>query len=254
MIETVGDMVKTVLTVSGIVGTGQTALAEDSNTCLDWMRMLLAQWGRKRWLIWNLPEASVVSTGATWYTIGPGGDFDVPRPDKLHAAWFRFQPFDGPNALDIPVAIIEAKEDYAKIAIKDLHSIPSAVFYDSSFPIGRITFYPVPPAAHYELHIVTKAALPDYTSLTQPLNLPEEYHEALLWSLVVRMSMSYGLPANPSHVGAMKTSINTIEMANSQIGLLSMPSGLVRGGGDVSSWSGKGLDRAWVVSGPSVLS
>jgi hypothetical protein len=67
------------------------------------------------------------------------------------------------------------------------------------------------------------------------------------------MQMSYGLPSRLDHLGAMKQAVNTIEMANSQIGLLSMPAGLVRGGGDVSSWSGQGLNRAWIVGGDCVL-
>jgi hypothetical protein len=85
VIETTGDLVTFVLRASGINGVGQSPLAEDSNTCLDWLRALIAQWQRKRWLNWSLIETSFVSTGANSYTIGPGGDFDTPRPDKLHA-------------------------------------------------------------------------------------------------------------------------------------------------------------------------
>ena len=62
-----------------------------------------------------------------------------------------------------------------------------------------------------------------------------------MWSLCVRMQMAYGLPARPDHVAAMKVAMNTIKLANSQIKLLSMPAALVgRGGGDVSSWWGRG--------------
>ena len=254
MIETTGDLVQFVLRAVGINGVGQTPLAEDANVCLDMLRMLIAQWQRKRWLIWNEQEVSKVATGANYYTIGSGQDFDVARPDKIHAAWCRMQPFGGPNPVDIPLSIIEAKEDWATITIKDLKSIPAAVFYDSSFPIGRVYFWPVPPASAYEMHLVVKATLPVYTSLTDPLNLPDEYIEALLWSLSVRMAMIYGLPARPDHLQAMKQAINVIEMANSQIPLLSMPAALSGHRGDVSSWQGRGLNQAWIVGGSSVLS
>jgi hypothetical protein len=254
MLDTTGDLITFVLRASGINGVGQTPLAEDSNTGLEFLRMLIAQWQRKRWLIWNEQELSVVSTGAQWYTIGPGQDFDSARPDKLHAAWCRLQPFGGPMPVDLPLTIIEAKEDWAAIGIKDLKSLPAAVFYDSSFPIGRITFWPVPIAAQYEMHIVVKASLPTYTTLTDPLDLPDEYLEAVLWSLCVRMQMAYGLPARPDHVAAMKVAMNTIKLANTQIKLLSMPAAVVgRGGGDVSSWVGRGLNHAWTLGGGCVL-
>jgi hypothetical protein len=254
MLQTTGDLITFTLRASNINGVGQTPLADDSNTGLDLLRMLVAQWQRKRWLVWNEMELSVVSTGNQFYTIGPGQDFDSPRPDKIHAAWCRLQPFTGPNAVDIPLSIIEAKEDWAQIGVKDLVSLPAAVFYDSSFPIGRVTFWPVPSAAHYEMHLIVKSSLPVYTTLTDPLSVPDEYLEAMMWSLCVRLQMAYGLPANPAHVAAMKQAINVIEMANSQIKLLSVPAPLSRRGGDVSSWVGRGLDHAWTVGGMCVLS
>src|SRR3954464_4676891 len=253
MIETTGDLVTFVLRSSGISGVGQTPLAEDSNTCLDFLRMLLAQWQRRRWLVWNEQEVFATSTGAQFYTIGPGGDFDTPRPDRIHAAWCRLPPFGGPNPVDIQLAIIEAKEDWAGIAIKDLKSIPSAVFYDSAFPTGRLYFWPVPMAAQYQLHVLVKASLPVYHGLTDPLALPDEYIEALLWSLCVRMQMSYGLPSRPDHVQAMRQAMNVLRIANVQIPLLSMPGGLGRGSGDHSSWVGRGLNHAWTVNGDCVL-
>lgn len=254
MLSTTGDLITFVLRASGINGVGQTPLAEDSNTGLDFLRMLIGQWQRKRWMIWNEQELSLVSTGANFYTIGPGQDFDSARPDEIHAAWCRLKPFSGPNAVDLPLSIIEAKEDWATIGIKDLKSLPAAVFYDSSFPIGRVHFWPVPPAADYEMHLVVKASLPTYTTLTDPLSVPDEYLEAMMWSLCVKMQMAYGLPARPDHVAAMKVAVEVVKLANSQIPLLSMPAALVRHGGDVSSWSGKGLNQAWVLGGSAVLS
>jgi hypothetical protein len=243
MIETTGDLITFVLRASGINGIGQTPSAEDANTGLEFVRTTISLWQRKRWLIWNEVELSKVSTGANYYSIGPGQDFDSARPDKIHAAWCRMQPFGGPNPVDISLAIIEAKEDWSGITIKDLKSIPAAVF-----------FWPVPPGGQYEMHLVVKATLPTYTTLTDPLALPPEYLEALIWTLCVKMQMSYGLPARQDHAAAMKVAIDDIKMANAQIPLLSMPAALVGRGGDVSSWQGKGLNQAWIVGGGSVLS
>ena len=251
-IETTGDLISFVLRASGIVGVGQTPLADDANTALDMLRMLIAQWNRKRWLVFAEQEVSVVSTGADYYTIGQGGDFNVLRPDKIHAAWVRLNPQSGQNAVDIALTIIQAKEDWGLVAIKDLQSLPSAVFLDTAWPQGRVYFWPVAPAgANYELFLVLKSSLPVYTTLTDPLNLPDEYIEALLWSLCVRMQMAYGLPARQDHVGAMRQAVNVVATANTQIATLRMPS--FSGSGDVSSFVGRGLDRAWIVGGSCVL-
>jgi len=254
MIETTGDFINFALRSSGINGVGQTPLAEDSNTGLDLLRMVMAQWQQKRWLVWNEAEISLTATGADYYTIGPGADFDVAvRPTKIHAAWCRLMPLAGTTPVDIPLAVIVAKEDWATISIKNLKSLPSAVFLNTSWPQGRVYFWPVPPAAQQmELTLVLKAALPIYTTLVDPLGLPPEYEEALLWSLCVRLQMAYGLPARPDHVAAMRQAVNVVMTANTQIGTLGMP-GIGSRSGDVSSWAGRGLDRAWTVGGQSVL-
>ena len=228
----------------------------DMNDATSLLVMMLGQWQRKRWLIWNEVETATVSTGAQWYTVGPGLDFDMPRPDKIHAAWCRMQPFGGPNPVDISLGIIEAKEDWSHIVIKDLKSIPSAVFYDSAFPIARVTFFPVPPASLYELHIVTKASLPVYATLDDALNLPPEYLDAVVNNLALRIvAATPGSQPSPLLLGQARASLETIKMANSQIATLSLPSILGgRRGGDVSSWSGRGLDRAWTTGSISTLS
>lgn len=242
MIETTGDLINFTLRASGINGVGQTPLAEDSNTALDLLRMLLSQWQRKRWLVWNEQDTAAISTGAQWYSIGPGSgnDFAVARPDKLHSAWCRLQPFAGPNPVDLKLMIVQAPEDWARLTIKDLKSLPTIAFLDTGFPNARATFYPVPPAGIYEMHIMTKATLPVYATLTDPLGVPEEYIEALMWSLCVRLQMAYGLPSRPDHVAAMKQAINVIQTANAQVATLMMPADLMHGGSDVSNWISRG--------------
>jgi hypothetical protein len=256
MIVTTGDLITFTLRASGINGVGQTPIAEDSNTGLDMLRMVIAQWQQQRWLVWSETTISLLATGADFYTIGPGADFDVPsRPTKLHAAWCRMLPgaVGAPNPVDIPLAIIEAKENWSTIGIKDLKSLPSSVFLDTSWPIGRVYFWPVPPVAnHYEMFLVLSAALPTYTTLVDPLNLPPEYLEAVMWSLCVRLQMAYGLPARQDHSAAMRQAMNVVMLANTQMATLALPS-FGRYSGDVSSWAGRGLNRAWVVGSEAVL-
>ena len=261
--------------------------SKDVDDAFSLLVMMLGQWQRKRWLIWNEQKLSRVSTGAKTYTIGPGMDFDTARPDKIHAAWCRimtpvkpiyltddhgnyilddqgnritttdndFTTMSGPNAVDLKLTIIEAKEDWAAVTIKDLHSVPAAVFYDSAYPIGLIHFWPVPPANAYEMHLVVKATLPVPVSIDALLNLPPEYLDAVVNNLACRIIVLNGGQISPFLLGQARASLETIRMANSQIPLLSMPPFLSgHRGGDVSTWSGQGLSQAWTTGGGSVLS
>src|SRR6185436_13462098 len=73
---------------AGVLGVGQSLLDEDKTDLFKALNMMLGIWNRKRWLIWHLRDVSVVSTGALYYTVGPGRQFDIPRPDRLEAAYF----------------------------------------------------------------------------------------------------------------------------------------------------------------------
>lgn len=253
LISTTGDLIAFSLRASGILGIGQTASAEDAYTGLQMLVNLIAQWQKKRWLVYVLEEVSVpASTGAQSYTIGPGMQFDCARPDHIAKAYIRILGTAGPNQVDIPLDILQAREDYANISVKALQTMPAAVWYESQFPTGNVWFWPVPPAGMYGLYLEVKSPLPTYGTLTDQLNLPPEYFEALLWSMCVRMQMAYGLPARPDHASAMTQAMNTIRQANMQVPEAQMPAALVRVRGALSL-VGPGLGRAFILDQGAVL-
>jgi len=234
MISSVGDLITFSLRASGINGIGQTPSAEDANTGLELLAMLVAQWQRKRWLVPSLTDMAITSTGAQSYTIGPV------RPTKLHAAYARLLPA-GLNPVDIGLGIVTSREDYSGIALKSLSTFPAVAYLDTAWPTGRVFVWPIPPADQFELHFVFPEALPAWTQLTDPINLPPEYIEALMWSLCVRLQMSYGLPARPDHVAAMRQALNTIRMANTQISELAVPHPGGRHSGGIAAGSSPGF-------------
>jgi hypothetical protein len=252
MISTAGDLVTFALRASGINGIGQQPSSEDANTGLQFLGSLLAQWQRKRWLVPDLGEVTCSSTGTDPYTIGPAQQFNCPRPDRIESAFARLLTGQ-PNQLDIPLYIIDAREDYIQIPFKTVVSMPAALWYDSAYPIGYVHFYPIPVSGQYELHLNIKSALPVITALTDLIALPPEYTEALIWSLCVRLQMAYGMPARPDHIAAARQALNAIRQANTQIGELAVP---VPAGGGTSDWTsfvGRGLGRAFVLGQGEVL-
>ena len=211
----------------GVLGVGQTALAEDFTDAYDVLNAMLGQWNRKRWLIWHLTDNALTSTGAQSYTVGPGGNFNIPRPDRLEAAFFRQIVSSQPNLVDYPLLILEAREDYNDIALKTLTSWPQYIFYDSAFPLGVVYPWPVPQASIFELHLTLKDTLVQFSSYYQAVNLPPEYTEAIWTNLTVRLSAIYpGSQLSPVIVALAKASLEVIRGANTQIPQLKMPLGM----------------------------
>jgi hypothetical protein len=246
---TPNDLIRLALKTAGVVGVGQTPLAENVNDAFTQLNMMLGQWNRRRWLVYHLIDTFCVSTGAPYYVVGLEHDFDVPRADRIESAFVRWggtllesdfsgdlsQEF-GPapvwsgQPIDRQIQVIQSAEDYSRISVKwVVGGPPQYVFLDSGYPFGKAYFYPVPPAG-YELHLLLKAELPAFDTLADDVALPNEYQEAILYNLAARLRPQYGMPPEPTITALAKASLNTVRGANVQIPTLQMPAPLQRFG------------------------
>lgn len=225
---TAGDLILLSLREAGVVGVGQTAQAQDFNDSLKLLNGMISQWRRRRWLVYHLVETTFQANGALFYTVGPTGDFDIVRPDTIESAFFRQNVSTVPNNVDYPLKPLRARENYNEIALKSLASFPQVFFYDSGWPLGKLYVWPLPDDS-YELHINTKAVLQEFASLTDEIDLPPEYEEALHYNLARRLQVLYSTPRNPDIVNLADLALNTIKNSNAQIALLTMPQDLIHG-------------------------
>lgn len=232
------DLIRDSLLVSGI-RLQDTIYADDIHVGFRHLNMMIPQWAQKRWIVYALDDISFVANGAISYSIGPGQNYDVVRPSNLEAAYCRLlNAGSAPNTVDYPLKVIEAREDYSQITLKNMSSLPSIVWYDSSYPIGQVFVWPIPNAGQYEIHLIVKTPLNQFTDLTTDIVLPPEYIDALMWNLASRLHSVYGLPPNPIVVSEAAKSLNVIRGANSQIGHLSLPGSILPGRMGRYSWHG----------------
>ncbi|GAA4475563.1 hypothetical protein [Gluconacetobacter asukensis] len=254
----VSDLVGLALRQIGVGAMGTTPGQQDISDGVMHLNMLLAKWQQQRFMVPNLVDLPLMSTGKSVYYIGPSGDFDVlNRPARLESAYVRlasspgfqasasadFEPvqFDdsdfnvgsdglnganGSGPLDFPLAIISSYEDYAAIGLKGLRTWPSAVYYSPAFPLGELRFFPIPVAGLWELHVIVKAQIATPVSATDPIALPDEYWDLLMWTLAVRLAPSYGQEVSPTVAAMAKAALQTVRSANTQIPKLQMPSSL----------------------------
>jgi len=230
-VTTPADIIRLVLKDVGVIGVGQTAQAEDTNDCFDTLNMMLGEWNSKRWLLYHLIDVAKLSTGAQSYTVGIGGDFNTPRPDRLEdGCFFRQLVQSGsPNMIDYPLSLLESREDYSRIGLKQLQTIPQYIFYDAVFPLGVVYPWPIPQASLYEIHILLKSQLSQFDNLADTINLPGPYFAAIRYNLAARVTLMYKLPPDPSIVALATDTLNVLRNANAQVPRLRMPAGIQRG-------------------------
>ena len=225
----VSRVITLALKAAGVFGQGQTASADMTQTAFDALNAMVAQWSVKRGLVYELVDSVKACTGAKSYTVGPSGDFVFStRPNLIDSAYVSLN-YGTPGQTDVPLEIIESHEDYNRLAMKSIGNFPYIAFYDNAYPAGLLYAWPVP-SSIYTLTITAKLPLVQFTSMAQDINLPPEYQEALIWNLAARIRPLFQLDADATVIGLARASLSTIRQANAQVPLLSLPSGVQRGG------------------------
>ena len=168
---TARDFITLALKEAGVIGVGQTPLAEDINDGFTLLNRMLSQWQKKRWLVPNLYEVINIGNSEKSNLIGPGKYYNTARPDKIQAAYFvqvgggfdtgfndGFSTGAVSGDVSFPLKQIWSYEDYALLALKDLNSWPQYFFYDGAFPYGNVYIWPIP-TSQYEIHLIVKGPI-----------------------------------------------------------------------------------------------
>lgn len=227
--RSVGDLINLALEDSGAFSSQKPPSYQDTLDALWRINMTIGQWNRRRWLVYHLLDVGVQCSAAVSYTVGPGGDFDIVRPDRLEAAYIRQLVPSNPSPVDWPLRIIQSREEYSQITLKNLTAAPSeAVFYDSGFPLGAVYPWPVP-NSQYQLHLLVKSVLSQFDNLEDVVNLPPEYEQAIYAQIKVQARSAYQLPADQVMIGEAKATLSTLRKANFQVGRMTMPTSLQQG-------------------------
>lgn len=240
----VSDLLSYSLRIAGVLGVGQTALAQDTADALTALTVMLTQWQAQRWLVFRLQELFCpVVAGQATYTIGPSGQITTGtarRPTNIEAAYVRQLVGNaGPSSLPVDYWLtrIETYEEWAQIALKNLQSWPGRFFYDPGVPLGTFRIWPIPIQNFFELHIIAKPDISAWVQTTTDTDtiLPAESDEALVYNLAGRLRVNYALPMDPSLASLARASLETLRATNFRVKNLQMPSALLRRGGLINN-------------------
>ena len=222
-------MIRGVLRDAGVNGVGQYPNAEDNNDVLIRWNLMLGEWAAERWMCFHLIDATCTATGGQSYSVGPGGQFvsamtaePVGYVDRIEAAFWRS--YSNPaQPVDYPLRMIEAREDWNEIAVKNVATWPMYAFFDSDTPLGYFWPWAVPAAGTGEFHLSLRVQLQQISDLTTPLVVPQAYQAAMFYGLAVRVRPMYQLPADPQLERLAAGALAVVKANNAQIPRMRMP-------------------------------
>jgi hypothetical protein len=218
------DLINGGLRLIGQLAEGETPSSETSADALTAFNDMLESFNNERLLVPHLLQEQFTLVGSTAsYTIGSGGDFDTTRPIRIDEA-----SFVRVDTTDYPLTIINAAQ-YASIPVKTTTStFPNVVYYLAAYPLATLYFYPVPGSAA-TLFLSSWKQLAAVT-LSGTISLAPGYNRMLRYNLACELAPEFGVEPSPRVVKIAAQSKKLLKQTNAPNDVLSIPSGMVRGG------------------------
>lgn len=202
------DLITDTLIELGVLAVGETASPEDANIGLTTLNSMLDGWNTQNLTIYATYDATFAFVpGQATYTIGPSGNWNGLRPVSLISQYVRYQ------GVDYPIEQID-QQTYNLIPIKTQPGIlPQFVLFNESYPLGQMTFWPVP-NTNNSFVLSTNSLLTQPATLQTVLSFPSGYYRALRSNLVVELAGRYGRQLLPSTLKIAATSLGDIRRLN----------------------------------------
>lgn len=183
-------IIKRALRILGVIDATEQLKAEELSQGLEALNGLLDSLNTEPLMIYTRTHSSV-STSDQTPTLGPGGDLDIVRPEKLDDGdlWL------SSGSVDYPIRMMSHAE-YASGASLSISAIPSAAYYDAGFPLGTLYFDTDFSSAmtlnvyHWQLH--NQISNPNAS-----LSLPPGLSDCLTFELVQVLAPEFGKTVTP---------------------------------------------------------
>lgn len=202
---TAATLIKRAMQKAGILSKTETPSADESADGLSTLNAMLSSWSNDSMMIYARVRETFTLTASQYsYTIGTGGDLNTSRPTFLLDAYIT------QATTDLPVEII-TDEVYDTIPVKTTLGIPYFLNYNNDYPLAKILLYPAP-STNYSLTILSEKVLSSF-SLTDTIDLPPGWEQALIYNLAVLLAPEYGQQIDPVTLKIAQDSKGSIQRA-----------------------------------------
>ncbi len=229
------DLIKSSLRLFGAYSPGETLDVGEANDALTVLDQMIDSWNTDRLAIFTtrIDDFPFVLNQQS-YTLGTGGDFNIPRPASIDAmsAILLNNPA---NPVEVPLAMYSVQNWQTDVPVKVVDgTFPQLVYDDGGFPLRTLQFWPIPSTQPNSCRIYSWQALTQPAALNTTISFPPGYQEAFRFNLAVRLAPDYGREASASVQAIAVKSLARLKSINApDMGMRSDLSG------DPSGWNYK---------------
>jgi hypothetical protein len=198
---TANDLISSALRLIGVLASGEVPSAAEANDAFNILNQMLDSWNTERLAIFTVQRQVVVpATLKQAYTVGVGGDFNIPRPPRIdRIGVISLQ--NSTEPLELPVELL-TDVGWEAIPVKNISSsLPLKVWNDLGYPLMTLSFWPIP-NVEVNFALYTWTALTQFPDLVTDEEFPPGYLKALRYNLAVDLAPEFGVQQVPPAVAA----------------------------------------------------
>jgi hypothetical protein len=215
--QTALDIITSSMRLLNAASSGETISAEEASDGLSALNQMIDAWQIDRLMIFTerIDDFPFVS-GKQTYTLGDGGDFNIPRPAKvdLVSTVILSNPT---NPLELSMEYTDLEQEWQEILLKNIStSFPQFCYDDGQFPLRNLNFWPVPIDAD-KARIYSWQQVQQFADLSTAYSFPPGYLKAIRFNLAVDLAPEYGGLKDPTVPQLAQAALQKIKAANTEI-------------------------------------
>lgn len=171
---------------------------------------MLGRWSANRLTAFQVVfETVTLTAGDKSYTMGPSGDFNTPRPQRIERANLLVS---SDNRQPIEVVDVDG---WSNVVSQDTQGQPDILYNDRGSPQSTLRFN-YTPDQNYQVELYSWKAFTRFSAGTDTITFPPEYEEAIVYNLAVRLAALNGTTQlmDPEVREIARTSLMDIESLN----------------------------------------
>lgn len=203
------------LRLIGSYAPGESVPADEANDALTVLNQMIDSWNTDRLAIFTtrIDDFPYVLNKQA-YTLGTGGDFNIPRPPQIDAM-SSILLADPANPIEVPLDMYTVEDWQNKLPVKVVTSSwPQVVYDDGGFPLRTLNFWPIPLTTPNSARIYSWQALTQPAALSTAIAFPPGYQEAFRFNLAIRLAPEYEKNLRPEIVQIATESLARLKTIN----------------------------------------
>ena len=197
------DIIKGALRKIGVVAQGETPTSDQITEASFALNLMVKAWEADGMPLWALRTTPIpLTANVSAYNIGISKTVNTDKPLKVIQAWIR----DTTSNVDTPMRIL-TKQEYSILGNKTTSGKPIQIYYEPLSDYGVLHVFPTPAsidAANNQIYITYQRPFEDFNIATDTPDFPQEWYDAVVYGLAVRLAPEYGLPIDQRRVLAQE--------------------------------------------------